>query len=85
MEKLKLKPAIDTQIVLFFDMLQAGDLLKTDDVWKFVKRRLGKTMDRETVVKYMRNLRQAEVINYTCICKARREIQVLEIGQPHSL
>ena len=81
----KQKPIIQTHIVAFFNMFHVGDMLRTEDVYKYVKRMLGHQMYPDTVLRYMRELRKDEVINYTIVSKSERIIKIIPLGEPHSL
>ena len=81
----KLKPQIKQHIKTLFAMLNPGDQLRTEDVYKYVKRMMGKQLYPDTAIRYMRELRQDGEINYTVLSKRDRRIEVLEMGEAHSL
>lgn len=86
MEKLKLKPAIETQIVMFFDQFHPGEVFKSGQLVRYVNNRIGKRHYPDTILRYCRGLRKHDHINYTCVGgKASCQFKVLEIGEPHSL
>ncbi len=82
---IKLKPIIKKHIITFMDMFRIGDKLRTDDVVKYCRRHIGKQVYPDTVIRYMRELRENEVINYTSISKGERIIEKIAYDQPHSL
>jgi len=85
MKPLPIKHQIKQHIKTLFNMLKPGDQLSTTDVVRYCKRMTGKQMYPDSAIKYMRDMRQDEEINYTCSNKCKRSISVLEIGEPHSL
>ena len=85
MKPLPVKSQIKHYIQTLFDMLQPGDQLRTEDVYKFCKRMTGKQFYPDSAIRYLREMRQDEELNYTCVNKQERIIQVLAIGEPHSL
>lgn len=80
-----IKTQIRGHVKTLFDMLRPGDQLRTDDVVKYCRRMTGKQFYPDTAIRYMRQMRKREEINYTCISKHERIIKVLKIGEPHSL
>lgn len=84
-KSIKLKPIIKGHIATFFSMFNYGDQFRTEDVVKYCRRMTGKQMYPDSVIRYMREMRDDWDINYTCICKQDRIIKVLELGEPHSL
>ena len=82
---LPVKSQIKQYIQTLFDMLQPGDMLRTEDVYKYCKRMTGKQFYPDTAIRYLREMRQKEELNYTCVNKQERIIQVLAIGETHSL
>ncbi len=82
---IKLKPIIKSHIITLFKMFNVGDQLRTDDVVKYCKRMIGKQFYPDSGIRYMRELRQDGVINYTSVSKSERIIKVIRIGEPHSL
>lgn len=88
MKKLKalpIKRQIKQHIQTLFDMLNPGDQLRTDDIYKYCKRMTGKQFYPDSAIRYMREMRADEEINYTCKNKQERRIEVLDIGEAHSL
>jgi len=85
MKPLPIKSQIKQYIKTLFDMLQPGDQLRTEDVYKFCKRMTGKMFYPDSCIRYLREMRQDEELNYTCVNKQERIIQVLAMGEPHSL
>ena len=82
---LPVKAQIKQYIKTLFDMLQPGDQLRTEDVYKYCKRMTGKQFYPDTAIRYLREMRQNNVLNYTCINKQERIIRVLSPGEVHSL
>ena len=85
MKPLPQKTMIKQHIKTLFDMLQPTDQLRTDDVYRYVKRMIGKQIYPDTVIRYMREMRQDGDINYTILSKRERRIEVLKPGEAHSL
>lgn len=84
-QPIKLKSQIKQHIKTLFAMLNPGDQLRTEDVYKYVKRMIGKQLYADTAIRYMRELRQNGEINYTILSKRDRRIEVIEMGAAHSL
>ena len=82
---LPVKTQIKQYIKTLFDMLNPGDQLRTEDVYKYCKRMTGKQFYPDTAIRYLREMRQNNVLNYTCINKQERIIRVLSPGEVHSL
>ncbi len=82
---LPIKRQIKQHIQTLFNMLNPGDQLRTDDIWKYCKRMTGKQFYPDTAIRYLRQMRQDGAINYTCLNKQERRIQVLAEGEAHSL
>ena len=80
-----LKKQIKTHIKILFDMLNPGDRLRTEDIYKYCKRMCGKQFYPDTAIRYLRQMRQDEEINYNCVSKRERIIEVIEMGKGHSL
>ena len=86
MKALPIKHKLIPAILAFFEMFRPGDKVKSEDIVKFCKRRLQiKYIYSDTVLKYARNLRKEGRVNYTVTCKATRDIEILEPGEPHSI
>ena len=85
MKPLPIKRQIKQHIKTLFGQLRPGDILRTDDVVKYCKRRIGKQFYPDSGIRYMRELRKSGEINYTSLSKRSRQIEVLELGEPHSL
>lgn len=81
----KQKPIIKAQIKQFLSQFRPGDNLRTDDVVKAVRRGTGRQFYPDTCLRYMRELRQDGEINFTCVFKQDRIIQIIAPGEPHSL
>lgn len=82
---IKMKPIIVGHIITFFEMFNPGDMLRTDDAVKYCKRMMGKQFYPDSGIRYMRELREKGVINYTSISKSERIIKVIAPGESHSL
>jgi hypothetical protein len=80
-QKKKIKAAMMT----FLGMFKEGDQLKTEDCIKYCHKYVGRYIYGDTVLRYMRELREDQVINYTCTHKHDRIIKIIPIGTPHSL
>jgi len=79
MKDLPKKKLIIGSIVRFFAKFKDGDVMRTEDIIKFVKRDLGITaIYGDTVLRYARQLRQEGRINYTCLCKSKRTIKIIK-------
>ena len=79
------KRRIRVAIIAFFGTLRPGDLIQSEDIVKFCKRSLGiKVIYSDSVLRYCRQLREQQMINYTCYHKETRKIKVLKTGEPHS-
>ena len=65
-------------------MFRPGDQFLSDDVCKFVIKYTTGLSERDTIKRYMRELREEEKINYNCAVKCERILQVIEPGQSHS-
>ena len=85
MKALPQKHRIKIQIKNLFSMLYPGDQLKTDDVVKYVRRNVKKQFYPDTIIRYLREMRQDGELNYTVLNKQARQIEVLAMGKPHSL
>jgi len=79
------KPVIKQHIQTFFGMFRVGEKFRSEDVVKYVKRTTGKQFFPDTILRYARELRKDGKINYSYLCKMRREIEVLDAGEPHSV
>jgi len=79
------KKQIKVAIGAFFEMLNPGETIKSEDVVKFCKRRTGKYVYPDSVLRYLREMRQDGVINYNCECKSERRFRILALGECHSL
>ncbi len=85
-EKLPVKPQVLLLVQDWFDALSVGDTFKSDYAVNFVRRYInGVKPERETIRRYIRQLRQDGLINYTCLYKKSREFEIIPIGEPHSL
>lgn len=82
---IKLKPIIKGHIVTYFEMYRVSDQLRTESVVKYCRARIGRKMYPDTVIRYMRELREDCEINYTSISKSERIIKVIAPGEAHSL
>lgn len=80
-QKTKIKAAIAT----FIGMLRPGDQIRSEDVIKYVHKYIGRYIYGDTILRYMREMREDEKLNYTCVYKEDRIFRILEIGEPHSL
>lgn len=78
------KTKIKSELCTFLNMFNPGDQLRSEDCVKYIRRHLGKYVYDGTILRYMRELRQAGKINYSCTFKRDRIIQVLAPGKPHS-
>ena len=85
MKTLPQKPIIKQQIANCMQQFRAGDTLRTDDVYRYVKRRTGMQFYPDTVLRYLREMRRDGVINYNCNSKADRVIKIIPPGAPHSI
>jgi len=85
MKALPVKREIVQHIQTLFNMLNPGDQLRTEDIYKYCKRMSRKQFYPDTALRYMRWMRKSGKINYTCTNKQDRIIQVLEQGEAHSL
>jgi len=81
----KKAPQIRVLIIRWFEMFNVGDQFLTDDVCRYVSRYMTVKSERDSVRRYMRQLRQRGQIHYTCIHKESRIIKVIAPGEPHSL
>ena len=81
---LPIKSQIKQHIKTLFDMLNPGDQLRTEDIYKYCKRMSGKQFYPDSAIRYLREMRQDGELNYNCENKRERRIKVLEFGQPHS-
>jgi ribosomal protein L24E len=82
---LKQRKIIKQHIRAFLDQFRPGDQLRTEDVYKYVRRMTGKQHYPGTTIRYMREMRQDGEINYTCTIKKERIIKILRPEEPHSL
>ena len=80
-QKRKIKVAVQT----FIGMFKEGDQLRTEDCIKYCHKYVGRYIYGDTVLRYMRELREKDIINYTCTHKQARIIKIIPIGAPHSL
>jgi len=80
-----LKKQITQHVQTLFNMLNPGDQLRTDDVYKYCKRMTGRQFYPDTAIRYMREMRKHGEINYTCVNKQERIIRVIAEGEGHSL
>lgn len=81
-KKKQIKVAIET----FFGMLRPGDVIRSEELVKACKRHMGiKYIYPDTLLRYLRQMRSDEVLNYTCVHKEKRIFKIIEIGEPHSL
>jgi hypothetical protein len=80
-QKRKIKAAVMTFLGAFKD----GDHLRTEDCIKYCHKYVGRYIYGDTVLRYMRELREKDIINYTCTHKQARIIKIIPIGAPHSL
>ena len=80
------KQKIKAAIVIWLAQFRPGDIIQSEDLVKAVKRHLQvKYIYSDSVIRYARELRQAGVINYNCLCKFKRTFEITEIGDFHSL
>ena len=85
MKPLPIKHKIKAAIVTFLKMFKVGDVLMTDDVINYCHRHVTKYIRDESILRYLRELRQDGEINYNCKQKESRYIEIIEPGQAHSL
>ena len=72
-------------IQTFIDQFVPGDMLRTEDVIKYVHRYHHRYIYGDTILRYMRDMRKRGDINYTIVSKRERTIKILLIGEDHSL
>jgi hypothetical protein len=83
---IKQRPIIKAQIVIFFDQFRPGDVLRSEEICRYVKVHMSKKYLYEgTILRYLRELREDGIVNYTCTNKQLRYFKILRPEEPHSL
>jgi len=85
LKELPMKHKIKAALLTFLEPFRANDQLMTDDCIKYCKRYVTKYIREETILRYLRELRQDGKINYDCRVKEERIIKILPLGEPHSI
>lgn len=72
------KKRIMVALEQLFEMANPGDQIKSEDIVNIVKRKLEiKYIYPDTVLRYLRELRQDGILNYRCISKSKRIFEVI--------
>ena len=80
------KRQIRVAILAFFGSCKPGDNIQSEQIVEYCKRHLKiKTIYPDTVLRYARQLRAQEMINYTVLHKETRKMKIIAPGQSHSL
>jgi len=85
MKQLPLKPKINRAILNFLEPFKVGDQLRSESVIKYCHKHIHRYIYGDTILRYMRQLRERGMINYTCISKSERIIKIIAQGEAHSL
>ena len=85
LKELPMKHKIKVAILNYLKPFRVGDKLQTDDVIFQCKRYVTKYIREETILRYLRELRQDGKINYNCPVKERRDIVIIPLGEKHSI
>jgi hypothetical protein len=85
LKELPMKHKIKAAILNYLKPFRPGDVLKTDDVIFQCKRYVTRYIREESILRYLRELRQDGKINYTCPVKEDRNIRIIPLGAPHSI
>ena len=64
MKSLPIKPKVDAALLTFLSQFKPGDSLRTEDCIKYVKRHVTHYIYGDTVLRYMRQLKEDGKINY---------------------
>jgi len=74
---LPIKVKIDVAISTFLSQFKPGDRLRTEDVIKYVHKYCGRYIYGDTILRYLRLMREEGKINYHVTCRRSREMEIL--------
>ena len=72
-------------LINYFKLFHPGEVIYSRDIVRHVKKYRNGKRNPDTVLKYLRTLRQKEKLNYTCEHKEIGRFRILKLGEPHSL
>ena len=74
---LPIKERVNVAITTFLAQFRHGDRLRTEDVIKYCHKYVGRYIYGDTILRYMRELRERGVINYQITCRKSRVMEIL--------
>ena len=80
------KAIIQQHILRYFDQFTVGDVFKSGQLVRYVNARTKHRHWPDSILKYLRLLRQDEELNYTHIeGKQSCKFKIIALGEPHLL
>ena len=74
---LPIKTRVNVAILAFMGPLKPGDKIRTEDVIKYCHKYVGRYIYGDTILRYMRELRDSGDIDYVIPCRRTREMVIL--------
>ena len=77
MKPLPQKTRIKVAIRAFLSLFKKGDQLRTEDVIKYVHKYVNRYIYGDSILRYMREMREDGEINYRIACRRSRVMEII--------